>query len=560
MNLSTHFSEGPASNVAGHLTAAAARDPDRLAVIVPSGDGPGESRLTYRQLDEESDLLAAGLRSLGFGPGARGVVMVRPSLDFFALVFALFKARVVPVLIDPGIGLAAIGRACRESSPSLFIGMPRAIAAQRLFRWGRSTIKRRIIVGRTRSLGGRAMTLDDLRLRGRESVNGFLDPDPGDDDLAAVLFTSGSTGPPKGARYTHAIFNAQIQAFRELYRIEPGEIDLCTFPLFALYAPALGMTAIVPVMDPTRPARVDPRNIIEPISRYRVTNLFGSPALLRRLVEGAEQANARFPGLRRIVSAGAPASPRVLERLAPLLDPPAQIHTPYGATEALPIASIGSDEILRETRFLTDQGQGVCVGRPLPGIELAIIPIHDEPIPVWSSELVLPQGSVGEIAVSGAVVTRGYFNRPEATLSAKIVDPRTGQLFHRMGDVGRLDEQGRIWFLGRKSHRVVLERTTLFTIPCEAIYNTHPEVARSALVGARRGGVVVPVICVEPIRRLSRGDRARITRELIERGQAFPHTRWINIVLFHPSFPVDARHNSKIYRERLAVWAARRLS
>lgn len=554
-------SERPSRNVAEHLAAAALRDPDRPAVIVPACRGRRESVLTYGQLDHDCNALAAGLHSHGLEPGTRAVVMVRPSLDFFALVFALFRARVVPVLIDPGIGLAAIGRACRESAPSAFIGMPRAIAAQRLFGWGRSTIKRRIVVGRARALGRGAIPLDDLRSSGPESMNGDIDVDvaPTDDDLAAILFTSGSTGPPKGACYSHAIFNAQIEAFRDLYQIEPGEIDLCTFPLFALYAPALGMTAVVPVMDPTRPARVDPQNIIEPIARYQVTNLFGSPALLRRLVEGAEKAHARFPTLKRVVSAGAPASPRVLERLAPLLDPPAQIHTPYGATEALPIASIGSTEILNDTRRETDQGKGVCVGRPLPGVELAIIPIHDEPIPIWSSDLSLPQGSIGEIAVSGAVVTRGYFNRPEATLAAKIVDPRTGRLFHRMGDVGRLDEQGRIWFMGRKSHRVILGESTLFTIPCEAIYNTHPDVARSALVGARRGGLVVPVVCIEPTRRLTRDARSRITRELLELGAAYPHTRSIKTILFHASFPVDARHNSKIFRERLAVWAARRL-
>ena len=555
--------ERASRNVAEHLKSAALRDPDRIAVVVPGarGSADGDARITYGELDIESDALAAGLHGYGIGPGTRAVVMVRPSIDFFALVFALFKARVVPVLIDPGIGLRAIGRACRESAPAVFIGVPRAVAAQRVFGWGRSTIKRRIVVGRGRSgsLARGALALDDLRARGIEPMDENLESAVIDDDLAAILFTSGSTGPPKGARYTHAIFNAQIEAFRGLYQIEPVEIDLCTFPLFALYAPALGMTAIVPVMDPTRPGRVDPANIIEPLARYRVTNLFGSPALLRRLVEGAEKASARFPTLKRIVSAGAPASPRVLERLAPLLDPPAQIYTPYGATEALPVASIGSAEILGEARHETDLGRGVCVGRPVAGLEVAIIPIHDEAIPVWSSDLRLPVGSTGEIAVSGAVVTRGYYNRPEATLASKIVDPRTGRLYHRMGDVGRLDEQGRIWFLGRKSHRVIVGETTLFTIPCESIFNTHPDVARSALVGARRGGEVVPTICIEPTRRLDRGERARITRELLERAAAFPHTRLIKTILFHRSFPVDVRHNSKIFRERLAVWASRRL-
>jgi acyl-coenzyme A synthetase/AMP-(fatty) acid ligase len=129
-----------------------------------------------------------------------------------------------------------------------------------------------------------------------------------------------------------------------------------------------------------------------------------------------------------------------------------------------------------------------------------------------------------------------------------------------MGDLGYIDDRGRIWFCGRKSHRVALPDETLYTIPCEAIFNTHPDVYRSALVGVRRGAETVPAICIEPARRLSRVGRERIRGELLERGAGFPHTRRIRTILFHPSFPVDIRHNSKIFREKLAVWAGRRLS
>jgi olefin beta-lactone synthetase len=245
--------------------------------------------------------------------------------------------------------------------------------------------------------------------------------------------------------------------------------------------------------------------------------------------------------------------------MAARLESPAQVHTVYGATEALPVASIGSDEILGETRHATDQGRGVCVGRPVAGIDVRIIGISDDPIPKWSDDLLVPDGTIGEIAVSGPVVTREYFNRPEATRLAKIADPTRAVFYHRMGDVGYLDDRGRIWFCGRKSHRVVLPDETLFTIPCEAIFNTHPDVFRSALVGVKRGEETVPVICIEPARRLSRGEQQRVRRELLERGAGFPHTRRIRTILFHPAFPVDIRHNSKIFREKLAVWAGRRI-
>ncbi len=313
-------------------------------------------------------------------------------------------------------------------------------------------------------------------------------------------------------------------------------------------------------MNPTRPARVDPEKIFEAIEDFGVTNLFGSPALLSRLVQGAEATGMRLPTLKRVISAGAPVPASIMERLARLLDPRTQIYTPYGATESLPVASIGSDLVLRETRQATDQGRGVCVGHPVHGMVVRIITIRDDPIPTWSDDLLVPDGVIGEIVVAGPVVTREYFHRSEATLLAKIDDPARGMFYHRMGDVGYRDLEGRLWFCGRKSHRVILGEQTLYTIPCEAIFNRHPAVARTALVGVSRGGQVTPVICVEPREPLSRDQEVKVKGELIKAGAAFPHTSRIQTFLFHPSFPVDARHNAKIFREKLAVWASRRLS
>ncbi len=380
------------------------------------------------------------------------------------------------------------------------------------------------------------------------------------DETAAILFTSGSTGPPKGAVYTHAIFQAQLSALRTIYSIEPGEIDLCTFPLFALFAPALGMTAVVPEMDATRPARVDPAKIFQAIDDFGVTNLFGSPALLRRIALGARAASPPLSTLNRVISAGAPVSAKVIDAMAQLLSAGAQVYTPYGATEALPVASIGSDEILARTRALSDQGMGTCVGRPVEGIDVRIIKIDDRPIATWSDDLMVKDGTIGEIVVSGPVVTREYLDRPEATRLAKIADPQRGTFFHRMGDVGYRDQEGRLWFCGRKSQRVVAAGHTLFTVPCEAIFNAHPAVARTALVGVNKRGRVRPAICVEPLRWSSRKARRQLKDELLERGAMFAHTRAIQSILFHRSFPVDARHNSKIFREKLAAWAARKLS
>ena len=557
-------------NIAGHLVAMAASEPYKRAVVAPAGrDHAGRAcytQLTYRGLDRDSDAIALGLHAAGIERGARAVLMVRPGLDFFSLVFALFKAGIVPVVIDPGIGMKGLAHCCGQAAPDAFIGIPKAIAAQRILAWGGRTVKQRVWVGPgVPSFGEKIKTLEYLRFAG----NYELAKQPGSaplvtprstDETAAILFTSGSTGPPKGAVYSHAIFLAQVNAFRALYKIEPGEIDLCTFPLFALFAPALGMTAVVPDMDPTRPARVDPVKLFEAVEDFGVTNLFGSPALLRRLVEGAEAFGHRLPTLKRIISAGAPVSAALIERLARLIDPPAQIYTPYGATESLPVASIGSDEILSETRVATERGMGVCVGAPASGMEVEVISIDDRPIATWSGDLLVSDGEIGEFVVSGPVVTRAYFDRPEATALAKIASAEGDALMHRMGDVGYRDDKGRLWFCGRKSHRVIARGQTYFTIPCEAIFNAHPEVARTALVGALVKGEVTPVICVEPVRRLTRLERQRVSRELLERGALFAHTMNIRTILFHPSFPVDARHNAKIFREKLAEWATRKLS
>jgi acyl-CoA synthetase (AMP-forming)/AMP-acid ligase II len=544
------------SNIAATLPEMARRRPDALAVVCPSGydraGRPRHTHWTFQQLDQQSDALARGLERIGIGRGVRTVLMVKPSLEFFALTFGLFKAGAIPVLIDPGMGIKNLGPCFAEAAPEAFIGIPRADLARRLFGWGKATIRTTWVVSppdpkwyHLRRFLGEPYPIAPVQ--------------PG--EVAAILFTSGSTGVPKGAVYTHEIFNSQVAILRDLYQIEPGEIDLSTFPLFALFGPALGMTSIVPEMDATRPARVDPTKILQAIDDFGVTNMFGSPALIRRVGDFGVKHGVKLPTLRRVISAGAPVPAKVLETFAAMLGPEARIFTPYGATEALPVCSIGSDEILGETRQATDQGAGVCVGRSVGGVRVEVIRISDEPIATWSEDLLVPDGTIGEIVVQGPVVTREYLHRPQATALAKIADLREGQggFWHRMGDLGYRDDRGRIWFCGRKAHRVMTTRGTLFTIPCEAVFNTHPEVARTALVGVGPPGSARPVLCVEPIHWPGRADRQRLRRELLERAVMHSHTKEIKTILFHPSFPVDIRHNAKIFREKLAVWAARKL-
>ena len=245
-----------------------------------------------------------------------------------------------------------------------------------------------------------------------------------------------------------------------------------------------------------------------------------------------------------------------------------QIHTPYGATESLPVASIASDEVLRDTAARTAAGQGTCVGHPAPNIQIAIIPISEGPIEAWTDDLPLGVGRVGEICVSGPVVTAAYEGETAATTRAKIWDRRVDPpvIWHRIGDAGRLDEAGRLWFYGRVAHRVETSTGTLYSNPVEEVAVLHPAVARAALLGVGAKGQAEAVIALEPKPKEATGGQeskplagviaAEVRAALAERSFPAPIQR----VLFHPSFPVDVRHNAKIHNEALSAWAAEQLA
>jgi len=361
--------------------------------------------------------------------------------------------------------------------------------------------------------------------------------------------------------YEHGMFDAQVDLIRDFYGIQPGEIDLSGFPLFALFNLAMGVTTVVPEMNPSRPARVDPRKIAAAIDDQGVTQAFGSPAIWNRVGRHCEQHNRRFATLRRVLSAGAPVPIQVLERMQRALPPAdAAMHTPYGATEALPVCSISSREVLERTAARTRQGAGTCVGRPFGHVSVKIIDITAGPIGALNAVRELPPGQTGEIIVKGPSVTREYFRQPEATALAKI--PDGDGFWHRMGDVGYLDAEGLLWFCGRKAHVVETREGRMFTEPCEAVLNEHPRVFRSALVGVGIPGDQTPVAVIEPESgAFPAGGRARakFQQELRDLAAGHPITAPIQRFLFHRSLPVDTRHNVKIAREQLAAWAEKRL-
>lgn len=519
------------ANVARFLPAMAAASPGRCAVRAPIGRlANGEIRYreeSFSELEDSAQAVAAALRARGVRQGTRTLLMVRPGLDLIQICFALFKLGAIPVVIDPGMGLRNFLSCVRRSQPEAIVGIPLATGLSRIFRHAFRSVGVRVTVGR-----GAAPKLPGEPV---EAVCSAAD------ELAAILFTSGSTGAPKGVRYTHGMFDAQVRLIRDTYGIAPGEVDLPMLPVFALFNPALGATTVVPEMNPSRPATVDPAKIVQAIHQNAVTTSFGSPVLWERITRFCERQNQSLPSLKRVLMAGAPVAPSLLRRLGALM-PDGEIHTPYGATECLPVSSITAREILAETWQHTEAGAGTCVGQPLAEVAARVISLREEPIRHWEDAVELSAGEIGELIVTGPSVTQAYDRLPEATAESKLTDPE-GRIWHRMGDLGYRDNDGRLWFCGRKAERVVTPDGTFFTAQIEEIFNVHPAIFRSALIGLGHAPGQRPAIVVEPV-----PGRQVTEDELRHLARRHALTAGIDRFFFRKKFPVDVRHNAKIHR------------
>jgi acyl-CoA synthetase (AMP-forming)/AMP-acid ligase II len=374
------------------------------------------------------------------------------------------------------------------------------------------------------------------------------------------------------------MFDTQAVEIQSTYGIEPGGVDLSCFPLFALFNAAMGVTTVLPDMDFSRPAAANPRKILTAANDWNVTQAFASPAVWRNVSAYCKVTGGRIETLQKIFSCGAPVPADVLRSTLAVAAPGAKMHTPYGATECLPVATIEAAEVLGETAARTDGGAGICVGRPFDTIEWRIIRITDDPIAVIEDAEELPPGEIGELIVRGPQASPRYVTRTERNAAAKIGDapadrceirnPKSGiGAWHRMGDVGYLDGAGRFWYCGRKSQRVETSSGMMFTECVESAFNTHPSVARSALVSVGPRGHQVPVVICQPTpeiincggRSVSEHNSHQLVDELRDLARKHPMTSGIQHFLVRNSLPVDVRHNSKIEREELARWAAKTL-
>ncbi|TWT86028.1 fatty acid CoA ligase family protein [Neorhodopirellula pilleata] len=552
---------GPAcGNVADRLTKIAQLLPGAIAIAEVAGPAKNDGTdrdyalTTFKALDQGSTTIARGLTAWGIRPGMRLVSLVPFGAQFIELVFSLMKAGATVVLIDPGMDKKHLVNCIAELRPDGFVGIPKAQAIRTVLRHRFPHATWNVTVGRRWFWGGK--TLAQIIELGNANAEMTL-PSVQTDDEAAVIFTTGSTGPPKGVAYTHGTFHAQIDRIQTRYDIQRGSRDLACFPLFGLFDAVMGVTTIIPDMDPTRPADVDPRKLIQAARQWEVDQAFGSPALWKTVTRWCE-ANAigrPFPTLKRVLSAGAPVPAATLASLRKFVHEDANIETPYGATEALPIASIESRQVIAETGPAAGKGKGVCVGTRFADVRWKVIEIGDGPLKTIDEVNELPQGKIGELMVTGPMVTRRYVTRLDQNDVHKVTDGES--IWHRMGDVGYLDSQDRFWFCGRKAHRVVGTDRTFFTIPCEAIFNAHPRVEKCALVGRGRPGEQTPVIVVQPTDLAIARDAASSEELIAElKGLAIrnPLTQRIeDFVIRAQPLPVDIRHNSKIFREKLSA-------
>ncbi|MBE1537245.1 fatty acid CoA ligase family protein [Actinomadura algeriensis] len=518
--------------------------PDAVACVT---GGRTPRAVTFAELAAVIDRTAASLRTAGVRAGTRASVMVQPGVEMVAIVHALLRMGAVPVLVDRALPQPALRACLAEAAPEVFIGVPLAQAARVALGWARTCVRTTITVGPRRLWLGRTV-------RGRragvppEWADG---PQPTLDDVALIAYTSGTTGVPKGVPMRHGHLLAQVSMLERTRPLAPGTRVLSTFPPFAVAATLLGACAVIPAADARRPSV-----LVADVRRFGVTVLFAPPAVLDRVARYCLPRGHVLDPVRTVFTAGAPLAHTVVERARACLPADAVLYSAYGSTECMLVSAIEGRD-LAVTGAVTAGGAGTCLGEPLPGQLVRIIAVTDGPIRKWSDDLLVPPGTIGEITVTGPTVADPYLERPGATARARIADG--DRTVHRTGDLGRLDDLGRLWFAGRAAERVRTPGGDLCTGHVEPIFDTLRGVHRTALVGVGPPPGQRPVLVVEPEPGTSRKQRARIRSDALALAARRPGTAAIRHVLFHYRFPVDVRHDTKIRRDELAVWAAHRL-
>lgn len=536
-------------NIALRIENWAQETPDKTCLKFPTKTGSGYKydTLSFKEFNDLSSHYAKALNEEGIQKGDKVLLFVRPSFDFPALTFALFKLGAIPILIDPGMGLKNLFKAIKDAKPDYLIAV-NIVHFLRLFKKDSfKTIKKYFTT--ESKIFSNLTTIKSLKEQDQKS---YTTQEVKPEDLAAILFTSGGTGRPKGVEYTHEIFNRQTDVLQELFNLTPEDIDVPGFPLFSFFTMSMGMTSVIPDMNPSKPAKCDPEALVKNINDNKATFVAGSPAIWDRVGKHLEKTNQTLDSVKYIVMFGAPVRNEVHERLlSRLTREDADTYTPYGATECLPVSCFNGKEILTSTQFDTAKGSGTCIGTPCPGVEIRIINDVEGVIKDIKDTRQLPTGMIGEIIVRTRTATAAYHELKDKTREAKIYDGDT--FWHRMGDMGRIDSSGRLWFYGRKAHQVKAHATTYYPISTEAIFNKHPMVEKSALIWVLKNNRIRPALTIEPNGFVL--NKSRLKQELKIMANQYSHTKDIDEIFICSKFPVDIRHNIKIDRKALAKLA-----
>ena len=546
-------------------TPEAAPRPDRRAladfsVANPTSDAiveiaPNQRSLSFGELTEQVEHLAAGMHAFGIQAGDRVAVMVTPGIDLCLAVYGCWRLGATLVLVDSGLGRAGMQAALRSANPGYLIGIDKALIAAKLLRWP----GKRIAVGtRSPRMSKTLNIVADMFTLGARGRGLAPPPQPSPDTIAAVAFTSGSTGPSKGVIYRHHQIQAQRDALMSLYQITQNDRLVAAFAPFALYGPTMGITSIVPDMDVTAPGTLTAQSLADAVALVNATLVFASPAALVNVVATgtalSDAQKAACSRVRTLLSAGAPVRAQLLAQATSVFTN-ADVHTPYGMTEALPIADIALSELQQidaEASPDIPQSKGVCVGHPLPGVVVKLDPLgpSGEPTNALSDEA----GVLGEIMVQ-AEHARDSYDRLWLTHYRASQPPG----WHRTGDIGQLDDAGRLWVGGRLGHVITTPRGVLAPVASEQRIESLADITMAAVVGVGPVGTQVIVAVIEVTAgtnppgaaSMALTDQVRhIVAEQVD----------IAAVLVVKKLPVDRRHNSKVDRTAVARWAGRTLS
>ncbi|TLM84728.1 alpha/beta fold hydrolase [Pseudarthrobacter sp. NamE5] len=532
------------------------------AVAEMAADGTVARSLSWQQLDRSILDLAEGLQEAGVGSGSRVSLMVPPGVDLTVALYACLRVGAVVVVADAGLGTKGLSRAVKGATPDVIIGIDKALAAASVLGWPGRRISVQDLPAARRRILGVETSLAALARRGSDGSQVPPSGAPDPDAPAAVLFTSGSTGPAKGVLYTHRQLAAMRDTVAETFGIRSGSRLVAGFAPFALLGPALGAVSVTPDMDVTAPRTLTARALADAAAAIDATVVFASPAALRNVLatqDGLSEAGRQALGkVELLLSAGAPVPEPLLAEVQRLL-PRASLHTPYGMTEALPVTDISLEQIQAADAdaaagTVPGAGNGVCVGTPVHGARVAVVPLAvDGTAP--GTQPVTDAGVTGEILVSAPHVKEAY-DRLWLTQTQSASIPG----WHRTGDVGHFDAAGRLWVEGRLAHVVTAPAAAVTPVAAEQAIERLDSVRLAAIAGVGPAGTQAVVAVVETVPPVRKAGPA--APELAGRVRTAARDAGVDVsaVLAVPAQPTDIRHNAKIDRARLSRWASRVLA